>query len=369
MKTNFQNLLYIICSCWISNLNAQYIPIDKSATESTKVFYKNLHKQAQKGFMIGHQDDLSYGIGWRNLDGESDIKRVTGQYPAVFGWDLAHIELDSANNLDGVSFDKMKQNMKKVHAMGGVNTITWHLRNPVNGKSAWDVDTVVKHILKGGNKNAIYQSWMSKVAVFLNSLKDEKGNPIPVIFRPFHEHNGSWFWWGKKFCTPQEYKQLYQQTVQHLGSKGVHNVIYAYSTDNFPDEADYLERYPGNDFVDLIGFDTYHRNAPQSNEAFVKNLKRMLATVENYAEKNHKLLAITETGLEKVTDPNWWTNILLKGVDNHKISYVLLWRNGRPDHYYVPYPNQQSAEDFKEFVKNPKVFLGDKTMKENLYKK
>lgn len=246
MKNTLLNLLFLICFIHISTIKAQLTPIDKSATSSTKIFYQNLHKLSEKGFMMGHQDDLSYGIGWKNIEG---------------------------------------------------------------------------------------------------------------------------FWWGKKFCTPEEYKKLYQQTVQYLGSEGVHNVIYAYSTDNFPDETDYLERYPGNDFVDLIGFDTYHRNAPQSNDFFVKSLQRMLSTVENYAEKNHKLFAITETGLEKVTEPNWWTNVLLKGIDKHKISYVLLWRNGRPDHYYVPYPNQQSADDFREFVKNPSVFLGDKIKLENLYKK
>jgi mannan endo-1,4-beta-mannosidase len=137
------------------------------------------------------------------------------------------------------------------------------------------------------------------VAVFLNSLKDKNGNAIPVILRPFHEHNGSWLWWGKKHCSSEEYKKLYQQFVQYMGNKGVHNVLYAYSIDNFPDEADYLERYQGDDFVDILGFDTYHRNAPESNEKFVSELDRMLTTLKNYAQKHQKLFAITETCLEK----------------------------------------------------------------------
>jgi len=95
----------------------------------------------------------------------------------------------------------------------------------------------------------------------------------------------------------------------------------------------------------------------------------MLTTVENYAKKHKKITAITETGLEKISEPQWWTNILLKGIGNHKISYVLVWRNGRPDHYYAPYPQQVSAEDFIKFTKNPKVYLGGKIKTSKLYQK
>lgn len=361
-------LALILIITVFTEIKAQRIPADKSATDATKRLYNNLFTQAEKGFMFGHQDDLAYGIGWRNIDGESDVKRVSGQYPAVFGWDLGHIELDSANNLDGVPFEKIRQYIQKVHKMGGVNTITWHLRNPLNGKTAWDVDSVVKHILVGGDKYPVYESWLSKVAVFLNSLKDKNGNAIPVIFRPFHEHTGSWFWWGKKHCSTEEYKKLYQQIVQYMGKKGVHHALYSYSTDNFPDEAEYLERYPGDDFVDILGFDTYHREASESNEKFVSNLDRMLTTLENYAQKHQKIFAITETGLEKVTEKNWWTNILLRGIGNHKISYVLVWRNGRPDHYYAPYPGQISAKNFVVFTQKPNVYLIEKVKKVNLYR-
>ncbi|MEA5461088.1 glycosyl hydrolase [Arcicella sp. LKC2W] len=367
MKIYIKYQLLFLLLMMVITLNAQYSPIDKFATPQTKIFYKNLVRQTQKGFMFGHQDDLAYGIGWKEVEGESDVKRVTGQYPAVFGWDLGHIELDSSKNLDGVSFEKIKKYIQDVHAQGGVNTMTWHLRNPYNGKTAWDVDSVVKHILINGDKYSLYQSWLNKVAVFFKSLKDENGNPIPIIFRPFHEHNGSWFWWGKNHCSPEEYKQLYQDLVKYMSSQGVHNVVYAYSTDNFLDETDYLERYPGNDFVDILGFDSYQKNAPLSNKQFISDLRRMLSTIGNYGKKYKKITAITETGLETISESKWWTNILLKGINNHKISYVLVWRNGRPDHYYAPYPQQISANNFKKFTKNPKVYLGQKIKTSKLY--
>jgi mannan endo-1,4-beta-mannosidase len=356
--------------CMHSNWNGwgQKKVADKDATKQTNRLYRNMAKLRKKGVMFGHQDDLAYGIGWKNIDGESDVKRVVGEYPAVFGWDLGHLELDSTNNLDGVPFAKIKQYITEIHARGGISTLTWHLRNPINGKSAWDVDTVAKHILVGGANEQVYQQWLAKIAGFLNDLKDADGKPIPVIFRPFHEHNGSWFWWGQSFCSPQEYKLLYQQFVNSLKEKGVHHVLYAYSTDNFASKEAYLERYPGDNFVDILGFDTYHRNAPASNDAFVSNLDRMLTTLDELAKEKKKLTAITETGLEQVTEANWWTNILLKGMANHPISYVLVWRNGRPDHYYAPYINQKSADNFKQFVNNPSILLEQKTRQANLYK-
>jgi mannan endo-1,4-beta-mannosidase len=71
---------------------------------------------------------------------------------------LDHLELDSTNNLDKVPFEKIRLYIQKVHEMGGVNTISWHLRNPLNGKTAWDVDSVAKHILIGGDKYPLYES-------------------------------------------------------------------------------------------------------------------------------------------------------------------------------------------------------------------
>ena len=84
------------------------------------------------------------------------------------------------------------------------------------------------------------------------SLKGDRQEYIPVIFRPFHELNGSWFWWGGKNCTPEEIKQLYRFTVAYLrDQKNVHNLLYAYNTDRFTTKEDYLERYPGDEWVDI----------------------------------------------------------------------------------------------------------------------
>ena len=68
---------------------------DKKATAETKILYHNLKKLTQKGILFGHQDDLAYGVNWRYEGGRSDVKEVTGDYPAVYGWDLSGLERKS----------------------------------------------------------------------------------------------------------------------------------------------------------------------------------------------------------------------------------------------------------------------------------
>lgn len=349
------------------------LPADKQATGETIRLYNNMKKLLRKGYMFGHQDDLAYGVNWKYVTGHSDIKEVTGDYPAVYGWELGHLELDSTKNLDGVPFDKMKQFIRDGYNRGGVITISWHFTNALTGKSAWDaVPGTVAAILPGGVKHGLYKSWLDKLALFLLSLKGGHGEFIPVIFRPFHELNGSWFWWGKNLCTPEELKQLYRFTETYLrNEKQVHHLLYAFNTDRFFSREEYLERFPGDEWVDIIGFDIYQRG--KESEKFIQEMDKSLSTLEGIAVEKNKLPALTEFGYNEVPDPVWWTHTLLKAIGNHKIAYVLGWRNagklaaGKYE-YYVPYKGQVSATDFLEFYKDRRtLFQGDVT-REKLYR-
>ena len=61
----------------------EVIPADPKASKKTKALYSNLARLAQKGILFGHQDDLAYGVGWKDRPGKSDVKDVVGSYPAV----------------------------------------------------------------------------------------------------------------------------------------------------------------------------------------------------------------------------------------------------------------------------------------------
>ncbi|AWM31551.1 glycoside hydrolase family 26 protein [Hymenobacter nivis] len=372
---NFRNLtlgLTLAAALLAGRAQAQSAPADPAATPETKRLLSNLHKLLDKGVMFGHQDDMAYGLTpegqrWIGEPGRSDVKSVTGSYPAVFGWELGHVELDSARSLDAVPFAKIREYIKQVYAQGGVNTISWHLDNPHDGKSAWDTTRTVSYILPGGEDHAKYVTYLDRLGTFLATLKGTKGEAIPVIFRPFHEHTGSWFWWGEKNCTPAQYKQLYEFTINYLrDTKKLHNLLIAYSPSDVETPAHYLERYPGDGYVDVLGFDVYYHG---DGSAFKKTMATNLTILTEVAREHHKLPALTETGLERLPDANWWTKTLLPTIAGYKLSYVLVWRNGRPDHYYAPYPGQASAADFKTFAKDKKVLLEKQLAPLKIYSK
>lgn len=355
------------------NISAQLkLPSDKNATKETINLYCNLKKLLDKGFMFGHQDDLAYGVGWKYENTRSDVKDVTGDYPAVYGWELGHLEIDKLVNLDSVPFNRMQEFIKQGYERGGIITISWHLNNPLTGKSAWDpAEGTVSSILPEGDKHELFKSWLDKVAHFLQGLKGKHGEMIPVIFRPFHELNGSWFWWGKNHCTPEEFKSLWQFVVAYLrDQKNIHHLLYAFNTDKFYSKEEYLERYPGNEWVDIIGFDIYQRE--MNREMYMKTFDNMLTMLEAVAKEKNKIPALTEFGGD-TADPDWWTGTFLKVMENHKISYVLGWRNAgkKPSgefEFYVPYKGNMAEENFNKFYKDKgTLFQGDVT-REKLYK-
>ncbi|MEQ1676012.1 MAG: glycosyl hydrolase [Chitinophagaceae bacterium] len=368
---NLFGLLVAIIFC--GQVRAQVIfPSDKKATKETVALYNNLGKLMQKGFMFGHQDDLAYGVHWKYEKGRSDIKDVTGDYPAVYGWELGHLEIDQPLNLDSVPFAGMQQLIQQGYERGGVITISWHLNNPLTGKTAWDPAAgTVASILPGGVRHDLFKTWLDKVAVFLNGLRGSKGEFIPVLFRPFHELNGNWFWWGGKNCTNEEFKALWIFTVKYLqNEKNLHHLLYAYNTDRFSSLEEYLAKYPGDEWVDVIGFDIYQRNS--SNEVFLKDIGSMLSMLETISQEKSKIPALTEFG-GNLSDSNWWTGTFLKALDGHKISYVLGWRNAGQKangefEYYVPYKGNRTEKDFIKFSRNKKTLFQKDISKKNLYR-
>jgi hypothetical protein len=351
------------------------LPIDKKATKETVNLYHHLKKLLKNGIMFGHQDDPAYGVGWKYEQGRSDIRDITGDYPAVYGFELGRLELDHKENLDSVPFDRMKTFIREAYDRGGVITISWHLNNPLTGKTAWDpAPGTVASILPGGEKNNLYTSWLDKVAVFMADLKGPRGEYIPIIFRPFHELNGNWFWWGKAHCTPGELKQLYQFTVAYLRDvKNIHNLLYAFNTDRFNSKEEYLERYPGNVWVDVMGFDIYQREGgTKGNAQFINDIDKMLSMLESLADSSKKIPALTEFGFGKVPDSTWWTGTFWKGLQHHKVSYALAWRNagykGKEAEFYVPYKGHASVPDFLRLYGEKKTLFQKDISKEHLYK-
>lgn len=366
MLMAFTVLVGTMVACGPSKSGQQKDKTFPPLTPETEKLLSALKAISSKGIMFGHHDDTNYGIGWEGDEGRSDVKSVCGDYPAVISFDLGGIEQKDTMNLDKVPFSKIKKEILNQYQRGGMVTLSWHLRNPKTGGDAWDVadTTVVKSILPGGVDHDKFAGWLTDVAGFINSLKTKAGTKIPVLFRPWHEHTGSWFWWGAKLCTPDQYKTLWRMTVDSLRAKGVDNVLYAYSTGTEPqDTTQYLQRYPGDDLIDVIGFDNYQFE----RDDFLASMQRELMIIDSIGKTHHKIIALTEAGYEGIPDPEWWTKTLLPAVEKYPIAYLLVWRNARekPTHFFAPYPGQASVEDFVKFYRNPKTLFAADV---NLYK-
>ncbi|HVG42860.1 MAG TPA: glycosyl hydrolase [Chitinophagaceae bacterium] len=350
--------------------------VDKAATEQTAALFYNLKRVAKTTILFGHQDATKRGVAnagtqWANeqqftgvAKDRSDVKEVTGVYPAIYGHDFLHI----ANFTDGPWFDYETRIAKELtieaYNRGGVNTYAWHYSNPVSkGSFYWDQSPVeaVSKILPGGSSHAVYKASLKEIGDFARSLLGADGKLVPVIFRPFHEFDGDWFWWGKAHTTAADYKTLYQFTVTYLrDSLGVHNFLYAWSPDkNFTSEAQYLERYPGDDFVDVVGTDNY---GDLSDGSVAVTASNKLKIVSDYGKAKNKVAALTETGsTSNLAKTDWFTSVLLNVLTYQKLelAYALVWANTKTN-FYTPYKGHPSEADFIKFKNNSYLVFSDK---------
>jgi mannan endo-1,4-beta-mannosidase len=340
-----------------------------------QLLIERLDTLVEKGIMYGHQDDPMYGLTWEYEKDSSDVKNVCGDYPAIMGFDLGGIEMGDQKNLDSVPFTRMTEEIIAHHERGGIVTLSWHPRNPVTtidgggnaGQkfpegTAWDVSdsAVVKKILPGGEFHEKFETWMQRVSDFLATLKTADGKKIPVIFRPWHENSGSWFWWGEKLCTVEEYKALWNMLQDKLTNDGFDNLVWSYSPgcqDNLTAER-LLDRYPGDDRVQMIGLDGYQW-VPEEKDKFIERTKQNLAVLCEVAEAHRLIPAMTETGMKNMTQPDWWSTTLLPAVEQFPISYLLTWRNYKEE-WFGPSTSKPDAASFVEFYNSDKtLFLKD----------
>lgn len=372
--TSVRCFVFMLLICSSVTTEAQECS-DKEATTETKNLYKNLFNLSKTQTLFGHQDDMAYGVKWRYRQGKSDVKSVAGQYPAVFGWDLGHLELGKDKNLDGVPFAAMKEYIIRGYEMGTVITVSWHLNNPLTGGSSWDTTHhTVASVLKGGAKHELYKSWLDKVAAFMEGLKGKNGEYIPVLFRPFHEYTGNWFWWCQNACSAQEFISLWRFTVDYLRTeKKLHHLLYVFNTAEITSGEEFLSRYPGDDVVDVISVDTYQHGPRETREMYIKKVQNFLSVLHPVARQRNKILAFAETGYEAIPERSWWTQSLLPAIEGYPVAWVLVWRNHgfmpstNKMHYYAPYPKQISAADFKKFSKNERMLFQKKLKKIPIY--
>ncbi len=358
--------------------NAQ--PAEEAAPTVAESLLARMDTLRQHGYMYGHQDDPFYGITWEwEKNGRSDTKELVGDYPAVMGFELGGIEMNDLKNLDSVPFNWMREEIIAHHQRGGIVTISWHPRNPLNGRTAWiesdlkeyneqiekgtdpatliDPKQTVHEMLEGGSIHTKAMEWIGRVSDFIGSLRDGEGNPVPVIFRPWHENTGNWFWWGEGNCTAEDYKALWNMTQDYMNEALPGQLVWSYSPS--PRSIEHLlERWPGDDRVQLFGIDAYQWG---TEEDFMAGFAFGLNLMNEYVKEHPMLIAVTECGRVNSDIPDWWTRVFDPIARQYPICYCLPWRNAAKEHFGAS-KDAPTAEDFKTFYAQPHtLFLNDIT--------
>jgi mannan endo-1,4-beta-mannosidase len=349
--------------------------VDEKAIDETASLYAYLLGVGASDYVIyGHQNDTHHKAVLKDGGSNSDTKDVTGSIAGVVGIDTLSLTGNELHLEDGDDRDLVTAAADLLAAAaeeGAIISLSAHMPNfeivKNKGKKAdgtWDffgytpavtTGNIVTRIMPEGDLNEVFTAYLDLIADLGKQL-EEKG--VPVLFRPFHENSGSWFWWGAAHCDQAAFKNLWRYTVEYLRDvKDVHNFLYVYSPNGpISSEEFYLERYPGDDYVDVMAFD-YYNNDPDYNDSFIENLKDSIAVVEGLAEKHNKLTAVSETGMIpfKVTGnkvPDWFSQVL-EACSPTNMAYYLTWANFDESNMFQPYMVDQTRghEMVNEFVK------------------
>ncbi|TDB81820.1 glycosyl hydrolase [Micromonospora sp. KC721] len=351
---------------------------DERATPETRSLFAYLRAQRGKGVLFGHQQTTEFGLTFDTADGvSSDVRAGVGDYPAVFGWDMSDEGYGSSPGTPEEKFATYVKLVKAAHRVGGINTISAHMNNFVTGGNYGDTNgDVVARILPGGDHNGEFREYLDRVARLAHAITDDRGRPIPVIFRPFHENSGSWFWWGAAHASPSRYIELWRYTVEYLrDTKKVHNFLYAYSPGgSYGGVSDvYLRTYPGDDFVDVLGYDSY--DGSDASPQWVNGVVADLAMLARIADEKGKVSAATEYGISGALKANgsngnlnWYTQVfdaIKADPDARRTTYAMTWTNFGAEQFFVPHPatddlpEHEMLPDFRAFYDDPYSVFAD----------
>ena len=342
--------------------------VDPDATAATRSLFSYLRDVRGEQVLVGHQHTTSIGLTFADGDGTtSDVATTYGDFPAVFGWDtLILAGNEHPGRLDATAQENIAafaDVIEKAHGIGAVQTLSAHMENFVTGGSFYDTSgDALRAVLPGGAKNAELNAYLDDIATLAGEIRDADGALIPVIFRPWHENAGSWFWWGAAFGSPGEYQELFRYTVEYLRDvKGVSNFLYSFSPGGgFGGNEDvYLRTYPGDEFVDVLGYDAYDATGSQ---AFLDGLVADLGMIADVADARGKVSAYTEFGVTggvgtSGASPEAWFTKVLAAIEADpraaRSAYMQTWANFDAGQHFVPVGDDALVADFQAFVDDP----------------
>lgn len=189
---------------------------------------------------------------------------VTGQWPGLWGGDMM-FRADDVNNRQRV-VDQARQEW----ANGSLVALTWHACSPTVGRTCefeggvktQISNTQFQQIVTGGT--ALNQTWRSRMAEVVPYLRQLRDAGVPVLWRPFHEMNETWNWWGGRSGANGGAK-IYQQMKDYFDSQGLTNLIWVWNVQDNP-AGGWSGYYPGANYVDVVSLDVWYKGHPSTGD-------------------------------------------------------------------------------------------------------
>nr|P55278.1 RecName: Full=Mannan endo-1,4-beta-mannosidase; AltName: Full=1,4-beta-D-mannan mannanohydrolase; AltName: Full=Beta-mannanase; Flags: Precursor [Bacillus subtilis]BAA07178.1 beta-mannanase [Bacillus subtilis]BAA21553.1 endo-beta-1,4-mannanase [Bacillus sp.] [Bacillus sp. (in: firmicutes)]prf//2111236A beta-mannanase [Bacillus subtilis] len=238
-------------------------PVNPNAQQTTKDIMNwlaHLPNRSENRVMsgaFGGYSDVTF-----SMTEENRLKNATGQSPAIYGCDYGRGWLETADITDTIDYC-CNSSLISYWKSGGLPQVSLHLANPAfpsgNYKTAIS-NSQYKNILDPSTvEGKRLEALLSKIADGLTQLKNQG---VTVLFRPLHEMNGEWFWWGLTGYNQKDnerislYKELYKKIYRYMTeTRGLDNLLWVYSPDANRDfKTDF---YPGSSYVDITGLDAY----------------------------------------------------------------------------------------------------------------
>lgn len=234
-------------------------------------------------------------VNW-NINEAQWVYDHTGRWPALNCFDYIHHMMSQPGGWIDYTNTKVVEDW---HKAGGIVSIMWHWNVPARkaGEYAFyseKTDFDVKKIFDEGSDE--YKLMMKDIDIIISYLKPLRDKRIPVIWRPLHEAGGMWFWWGRD---AEACKHLWHVMYQKFDEAGLDNLLWAFTPAAAWQQpfAEGFRWYPGDEYVDIVGFDIYNvSNAKTCHDDYYQMLRKQCPD---------KLVAVTECGNMATISSQW----------------------------------------------------------------
>nr|WP_242987494.1 glycosyl hydrolase [Anaerobacterium chartisolvens] len=272
----------------ITSLKASKTLVNPNATDEAKSLMSYLADVYGKHILSGQQEmcgSHNYEGAWAEF---TYIKGKTGELPAVRGFDFMNYRGN------GLMWDDLcaERVIDWYNNKGGIPTVCWHWFSPGDiGKKADNsfytestTFSISKALTVGTAENI---AMLKDIEIMAGKFKQLQDAGVPVLFRPLHEAEGGWFWWGAE--GPENCVQLYRLIYDKFTNEyGLNNIIWVWTSYTYETSARW---YPGDDVVDILGYDKYNAKDGLPNGSAISSTfynlvkltdgKKMVAMSEN----------------------------------------------------------------------------------------